>query len=278
MTDASTTLARLIFQGTVTYDQVPELRTATYRRELEAILPPGFVLVQGEYRAHLFAMRMTDDMLAASRIDVATNKGLRTNHLALLVILWAKLRIPEMTTRDRVLPKGGPTLSETKNFELTREQEHGLQTKTLIAEFRQMLGPPTIIRGLLRTLEDQQFIERRGDFIRAGPMLELGIDNRAMRDAILQFSRLDELRKKAEALPNERYEDSLENKVIQYFVDAQAPIAKRQIEQAFSLTRPNVTKLLDALVDQEVLKRTGKRGEGLYVHIEYAASEDEEAD
>ncbi len=183
-----------------------------------------------------------------------------------------------MTTRDRALPKGGPTLSDAKNFELSRDQEHGIQTKTLVAEFRQMLGPPTIIRGLLRTLEDQQFIERRGDFIRAGPMLELGIDNRAMRDAILQFSRLDELRKKAESLPAENYEDSLENKVIQFFVEAQGPVAKRQIEQEFSLTRANVTKLLDALVDQEVIRRTGKRSEGLYVHVEYAAPDEEEGE
>ena len=275
MTDAKVALARLMFQGTLTYDEFPALRTPAFRREVEAIMPPGYLLVQGEYRAHLFGMRMTEEMLTETGIDVATNKGLRTNHLALLVILWAKLRIPEMTIRDRALPKGGPTLSDTRNLELAREHEHGLQTKTLIAEFRHILGPPTTIRGLLRTLEDQQFILRRGDFILAGPMLEIGIDNRAMRDAILQFSRLDELRRKAESLPQERYEDSLENKVIQFFLDARGPVSKRQIEETFALTRANATRLIDSLVEQGVVTRTGKKSEGLYVHLDHASESEE---
>lgn len=264
MTDARTIAARLFFESHLTPSQQPNLREPMIRAEVDKALDHvGYRLVQGEYR-NVFGARMQDDVFAQSGIDLASNKGFDNLHLALLVVLWAKLRIPEMTERDRVLPVGGTTLSAAKNLELARDRDNGMRTTTLIAEFKDVLGSESGIRGHLAALEQHHFIERTGDFIRAGPMLELGIDNRLMRETILGFSRLDELRKRAEALPPEKYEDSLENRVIQHLREADGPVPRRRIEERFNLERPRADKLLRALVEKGILRNVPPRHEGLY--------------
>ena len=137
-------------------------------------------------------------------LDANNNLELPRDGVALLVVVWALIVLPK---RERQAARSGaveavqPEMFATdKPLPSAGEASPKLSYRTLLADFGDQLGRKMRLDGNLRLLERHGFIERRGDEIGEGPLLDLLLDHDVLAPRILEGALADVLaRRRAEA-------------------------------------------------------------------------------
>lgn len=138
----------------------------------------------------------------------ATTSSYRANGVALLVVLWALIVLPK---RERQAARAGDAdVAQSQMFSAAKPLPSAAATsprvsyRALLADFGTQLGRKLQLDGNLKLLERHGFIERRGDEIGEGPLLDLLLDYDMLAPRILDGTLADVLaRRLAANRPNE---------------------------------------------------------------------------
>jgi hypothetical protein len=143
-------------------------------------------LLENPYSQH-WAVGLNDTTSADEHLEWSNNFGLERGAMALLLILWSKLILPQ-----RIAAKSEPALSFTLQYGLdSLHQESGdnnavptVSRDQLIAEFSTQLGGLILMSKYLSQLGRARLIKSNGNIITAGPLLSLVIDENALMDEL----------------------------------------------------------------------------------------------
>lgn len=270
MDRAAQICARLIREGAVKREEVPELDVPDVRREVERRLAEtGLELATSAYSEHV-GIRLSPEVTSEAAFDAASNMGLRADACALLVLLWARLVLQKRTARDTRAVPGQAELLAADSAKAARQYNPPVRFETLMREFSHVVGSRTNLRRLLTQLKRLGFVAVRGDLVEAGPMLELGIDGERMVAFIRRgvLARLLEEREgaagqeEAAAAPDPADEIAAALKRL----GGSAPM--RRIEQETGRGRTALQRLLRRLEESGRVRRTGERFSTIYHLVE----------
>lgn len=128
-------------------------------------------------------------VFAESAVGASNNLDLPRDGIALLVVLWSLIILPKRelqvtrSTQDGI--DQGDMFGQHKPLPTARSAGPVVNYKALLADFGAQLGKKTRLDTNLRQLERHGFIERRGDDIGEGPLLDLLLDYDALAPRIL---------------------------------------------------------------------------------------------
>lgn len=182
MNEAARICARLIVAGAVPRSQLPELDHPAIRADVEEkLLACGLCLASSAYSDH-YGVQIAVEVADATVLDAATNLDLRANACALLTILWARLALQARTAGDtHATPDQQQALLTETRADEANAYAPSIRFETLAGEFGAKLGGRTILKSLLGQLRKLKFVEYHHlDEIKAGPLLELGIQGEGM--------------------------------------------------------------------------------------------------
>ncbi len=143
-------------------------------------------------------------------LNASNNLELPRDGVALLVVLWALIVLPK---RERQAARAsdadaqeqqGEMFSGAKPMPSARSASPVVSYRALLADFGNQLGKKVRLDVNLKLLERHGFIERRGDDIAEGPLLDLLLDYDTLAPRILDGALADVLaRNRAPAVPEE---------------------------------------------------------------------------
>nr|AGF25462.1 hypothetical protein [Variovorax sp. WDL1] len=126
---------------------------------------------------------------AETAVGASNNLDLPRDGIALLVVLWSLIILPKRELQvTRSTQEGidqGDMFGQHKPLPTARSAGPVVNYKALLADFGVQLGKKTRLDTNLRQLERHGFIERRGDDIGEGPLLDLLLDYDALAPRIL---------------------------------------------------------------------------------------------
>jgi len=180
MHDPQMLCARLLREGAVERKELQALDFPEVRADVERRLGDvGLTLATSAYSEHV-GLRLSPNVTADQAFDSASNLGLRADHCALLVVLWARLVLQKRTATDTHETPGQVHLLPQDRLKAAREFRPQVRLETLVREFGPAIGSRDHLRRLVSSLRRLRFLAGRGDVIEAGPLLELGIDGEKM--------------------------------------------------------------------------------------------------
>lgn len=140
-----------------------------------------------------------------SGLSANNNLDLPRDGVALLVVLWSLIVLPK---RERQAARSGaeeaaqPELfTGDKPLPSAAQASPKLSYRTLMADFGDQLGRKVRLDGNLKLLERHGFIERRGDEIGEGPLLDLLLDYDILAPRILEGALADVLARERATAP-----------------------------------------------------------------------------
>jgi len=122
------------------------------------------------------------------------NMGLARDGVALLVVLWAMIILPKrerQQAHQNALEDQEDMFGKDKPMPRAEDASMGISYKALLADFGDKLGKKTRMDMNLGQLNKLGFIERRGDMIVEGPLLDLMMDTDTLRDRIINGALAD---------------------------------------------------------------------------------------
>lgn len=139
---------------------------------------------------------------------LSNNLGLKSDQIALLVVLWALLILPKR--QRQIERKSEPdTQPQSEMFAADKpvpsaaELQITVSETTLLADFGDRLGRSRMKQFSLPVLSRHGFIERRDGRIYEGPLLDLALDYNRMAQRVLNGALSDLLGQRlADAIPN----------------------------------------------------------------------------
>ncbi len=186
--------------------QHPRVKRALIDAELwqaveDRLAQVGLRLVDNIYADHITtALRRGVDhaVFGEAALNANNNVELPRDAVSLLVVLWAMIVLPK---RERQAARVAQGESEFQGEmfagerPVPRAQSAGpvVSYRTLLADFGKQLGKKTRLDSNLRRLETHGFIERHGDDIREGPLLDLLLDYDVLAPRILDGTLADVL-------------------------------------------------------------------------------------
>jgi len=194
-------IARLIAHQTLKRDDRLVKRALTdepFRADIDArLLACGMKFVDNVYADHvtLALVRDVEPKVFGARDSWQNNNfGLARDGVALLVVLWAMIILPkrerqsshQMSEQDQTEMFG-----KEKPMPRAAEASSAISYKALLADFGEKLGKKTRMDMNLGTLSRLGFIERRGDLICEGPLLDLMLDTDALKERIVNGALAD---------------------------------------------------------------------------------------
>jgi uncharacterized membrane protein len=285
MNEATRICARLLREGSVPRDALPDLDFPDVRHEVERRLGGvGLVLATSIFSEHV-GIRLSPEITADAAFDAATNLGLRSDACALMVILWARLVLQKRTAAEtRELPGQG-ALFTREQAAAARSFRPRVRLEALVREFRPVLGGRSRIQSLVTQLRRLGFLAGYGEQIEAGPLLELAIDGERMV-AFLRREVLAKLVAEREGKAEDAKEDGDEARG-QRVLDALEALSLRAVEAIAQLggsaAMGDLARLTDApasrlrrvLRELETagrVRRTGERASARYHLLAEGAS------
>jgi hypothetical protein len=166
-----------------------------FRQELDARLAAcGLTLLDNPYAAHVAVGLRTEAMDAAFGAGgdeyAASNLGLSTNEVGLLIVLWALIILPkrERQRARREVDDGGQAdmFGGEAPLEHGERVSAGISEAALLADFGGRLGGKMKTDMALRRLRRLGFIERRNSMIFEGPLLDLLLDYSTLATRIIE--------------------------------------------------------------------------------------------
>lgn len=189
--DAILICARLLREGFILKTEFPQLEfddelVADIRRRLQSTGTDLVTTVQSPYYAVRFQPEIQQDW------DESNNLGLRSNEIAMLVILWSKLILPKRAMSEGKINNALDKLQETveeqdssQNKDITSEEEQiYVKITELWAEFGENFGSKTTFRAILSRLNNLQFIRLHNEVVTEGNFLDLLINSQEMAKEI----------------------------------------------------------------------------------------------
>lgn len=199
--DSQILIARLLTHQTLRRDDKMVKRVLSdeqFRVEVDKrLLESGLKLLDNVYADHvtLALHRAVEPKIFGARdIWQNNNFGLTRDGVALLVVLWAQIILPK---RERQETHQNADDDQTDFFEKDRPMPRaedtsiGISYTALLADFGEKLGKKTRMDMNLGTLSKLGFIERRGDLIVEGPLLDLMMDTDVLKERIINGALAD---------------------------------------------------------------------------------------
>lgn len=122
------------------------------------------------------------------------NMGLARDGVALLVVLWGLIILPKRERQEahqHALEDQEDMFGKEKPLPRAEEASIGISYRALLADFGDRLGKKTRMDMNLGILNKLGFIERRGDMICEGPLLDLMMDTDVLKDRIINGALAD---------------------------------------------------------------------------------------
>jgi hypothetical protein len=154
-------------------------------------------LLDNVYADHVtlaLAREVEPKVFGAREIWQNNNFGLGRDGVALLVVLWAQIILPK---RERQEAHQNASLDQNDMFDkdkpLPRAEETsiGISYRALLSDFGDKLGKKTRMDMNLGQLARLGFIERRGDTILEGPLLDLMMDTDQLKERVINGALAD---------------------------------------------------------------------------------------
>lgn len=196
MNDESQVLiARLLAHQTLKRDDKLVRRALSdelFRAEVDTrLLACGMQLLDNVYADHvtLALARVVEPKVFGARDTWQNNNfGLARDGVALLVVLWAQIILPKRERQESHQPaqeSQNDMFGKDKPLPRADESSIGISYKALLSDFGSKLGKKTRMDMNLGQLAKLGFIERRGDSIVEGPLLDLMMDTDVMKERII---------------------------------------------------------------------------------------------
>ena len=190
----------------------PRVKRALIDAELwqqieQRLLAVGLRLIDNIHADHVSLA-----LLRASESAVFGEAGLSANNnlelprdgVALLVVLWSLIVLPKRERQaaraDADEPAQPEMFASDKPLPSAAQASTRLSYRSLLADFGDQLGRKMRLDGNLKLLERHGFIERRGDDIGEGPLLDLLLDYDILAPRILEGALADVLVRERAAL------------------------------------------------------------------------------
>ena len=122
------------------------------------------------------------------------NMGLARDGVALLVVLWGLIILPKRERQEahqHALEDQEDMFGKEKPLPRAEDASIGISYRALLADFGDKLGKKTRMDMNLGILNQLGFIERRGDMVYEGPLLDLMMDTDALKDRIINGALAD---------------------------------------------------------------------------------------
>jgi hypothetical protein len=203
--DAQILIARLLTHQTLRRDDKMVKRALSddqFRAELDKrLLESGLKLLDNVYADHVtLALHRTVEpkIFGAKDIWQNNNFGLTRDGVALLVVLWAQIILPKRERQEThtIVDDQSDMFDKDNPIPRAEDASIGISYTALLADFGDKLGKKTRMDMNLGVLSKLGFIERRGDVILEGPLLDLMMDTDLLKERIVNGA-LSEVFKRA---------------------------------------------------------------------------------
>ncbi|MEH6435671.1 hypothetical protein [Massilia sp. DD77] len=193
--DAQILIARLLTHQTLRRDDKMVKRALSdeqFRIEVDKrLLESGLKLLDNVYADHVtiaLHRNVEPKIFGAKDIWQNNNFGLTRDGVALLVVLWAQIILPKRERQEtHVTVDDDQTDMFEKDAPIPRAEDTsiGISYTALLSDFGDKLGKKTRMDMNLGVLAKLGFIERRGDVILEGPLLDLMMDTDVLKERII---------------------------------------------------------------------------------------------
>ena len=199
--DSQILIARLIAHQTLKREDRLVKRALTdelFRADIDArLLSCGMKFVDNVYADHvtLALLREVESKVFGTRDNWQNNNfGLARDGVALLVVLWAMIILPKRERQSlHLLSEQNQTemFGKEKPMPRAAEASLGISYRALLSDFGDKLGKKTRMDMNLGSLNRLGFIERRGDLICEGPLLDLMMNTDVLKERIIHGALAD---------------------------------------------------------------------------------------
>jgi hypothetical protein len=193
--DAQILIARLLTHQTLRRDDKMVKRALsddTFRAEVDKrLLETGLKLIDNVYADHVtlaLHRNVEPKIFGAKDVWQNNNFGLTRDGVALLVVLWAQIILPKrqrQETHQAVNDDQADMFDKDNPIPRAEDTSIGISYTALLADFGDKLGKKTRMDMNLGLLSKLGFIERRGDVILEGPLLDLLMDTDLLKERII---------------------------------------------------------------------------------------------
>jgi hypothetical protein len=193
--DAQILIARLLTHQTLRRDDKMVKRALsddTFRAEIDKrLLETGLKLIDNVYADHVtlaLHRNVEPKIFGAKDVWQNNNFGLTRDGVALLVVLWAQIILPKrqrQETHQAVNDEQSDMFDKENPILRAEDASTGISYTALLADFGEKLGKKTRMDMNLGQLSKLGFIERRGDVILEGPLLDLLMDTDLLKERII---------------------------------------------------------------------------------------------
>ncbi|MFD2365539.1 hypothetical protein [Pseudoduganella sp. GCM10020061] len=202
--DSQILIARLLTHQTLRRDDKlvkRALSDESFREEVDKrLLESGLKLLDNVYADHVtlaLHRAVEPKIFGAKDIWQNNNFGLTRDGVALLVVLWAQIILPKRERQETHQHKDDDQtdfFGKEKPLPRAEDTSIGISYTALLADFGEKLGKKTRMDMNLGVLSKLGFIERRGDLILEGPLLDLMMDTDLLKERIINGALADVFR------------------------------------------------------------------------------------
>jgi hypothetical protein len=199
--DAQILIAQLLTHQTLSRENKLVKRALTdevFRLELDNRLAGcGMKFLDNVYADNVtlaLTREIEPKIFGAREVWQNNNMGLARDGVALLVVLWAMIILPKRERQEahqHALEDQEDMFGKDKPLPRAEDASMGISYRALLADFGDKLGKKTRMDMNLGQLNKLGFIERRGDMIVEGPLLDLMMDTDTLRDRIINGALAD---------------------------------------------------------------------------------------
>jgi hypothetical protein len=199
--DAQILIARLLTHQTLKRDDRLVKRVLSdelFRTEVDArLLACGLKMLDNVYADHItlaLARAVEPRIFGAKDVWQNNNFGLTRDGVALLVVLWAQIILPKRERQEahqKAEQDQTDMFGKEKPLPRAEESSVGISYRALLSDFGDKLGKKTRMDMNLGILSRLRFIERNGDQILEGPLLDLMMNTDTLKERIINGALAD---------------------------------------------------------------------------------------
>jgi hypothetical protein len=199
--DAQILIARLLTHQTLRREDSQVKRVLSdelFRTEVDArLLACGLKILDNVYADHItlaLARAVEPRIFGAKDVWQNNNFGLTRDGVALLVVLWALIILPKRERQEahqKAEQDQIDMFGKEKPLPRAEDTSIGISYKALFADFGDKLGKKTRMDMNLGILSRLKFIERNGDTISEGPLLDLMMNTDTLKERIINGALAD---------------------------------------------------------------------------------------
>jgi len=199
--EAQILIAQLLTHQTLSREQKLVKRALSdelFRAEVDARLAAcGLKLLDNVYADNVtlaLAREVEPKIFGAREVWQNNNMGLARDGVALLVVLWALIILPKrerQETHQNAQEDQDDMFGKEKPLPRAEDASTGISYRALLADFGDKLGKKTRMDMNLGQLAKLGFIERRGDLVIEGPLLDLMMDTDTLKERIINGALAD---------------------------------------------------------------------------------------